>query len=168
MELLLKIWKLLRLPTNWQLFFMRRVNDQFLIGVTGVIFDDQDRVLLFRHTYRNLHSWSLPGGYIKAKEHPKEALEREIEEESGLVVSADQRLKLRTDRESARIDITYAGKYIGGQFKASNEVKEAQFFPFDSLPKLRSDQLHFIEMAENLDKTPNHGTLLEGRESKTA
>jgi len=152
-QLLLKIWRVLKLPTNWQLFFMRRVNDQFLIGVTGIIFDDQNRILLFRHTYRNLHSWSLPGGYIKAKEHPKEALEREIEEESGLVVSADERLKLRTDRESARLDITYVGKYIGGEFKASDEVKEARFFSFEELPKLTSDQLYFVQMAR--DQNPS-------------
>ena len=77
-KFLLKVWKVLRLPTNLQLFFMRRLNDQFLIGVTGIIFDNQDKILLFRHTYRDLDTWSLPGGYIKAREHPKEALEREI------------------------------------------------------------------------------------------
>lgn len=131
---------------------MRRLNDQFLIGVTGIIFDDDGRVLLFRHTYRDTDSWSLPGGYIKAKEHPKEALEREIKEESGLIVSADERLKLRTDRESPRIDITYVGKFIGGDFKASDEVKEAQFFSFSKLPLLRTDQLYFIERAINRDK----------------
>lgn len=148
-NLLLKIWKALRLPTNLQLFFMRRVNDQFLIGVTGIIFDDKGKILLFKHTYRDTDSWSLPGGYIKAKEHPKEALEREIFEESGLVVSADERLKLRTDRETPRIDITYVGKYIGGEFKASDEVKEAKFFAFSKLPHLRPDQLYFIDMAKN-------------------
>lgn len=146
-ELLLKVWRLLKFPTNIQLFFMRRLNDQFLIGVTGIIFDDRKRVLLFRHTYRDTDTWSLPGGYIKAKEHPKEALEREIKEESSLVVSADERLKLRTDREGARIDIIYVGKFIGGEFKASEEVKEAKFFSFSNLPKLPSDQLYFIEMA---------------------
>lgn len=146
-EFLLKVWKFLRLPTNWQLFFMRRFNDQFLIGVTGVIFDEKGRILLFKHTYRDKETWSLPGGYIKAKEHPKEALEREIKEESGLVVSADERLKLRTDRETPRLDITYVGTFIGGEFESSKEVKEAEFFSFNKLPRLSSDQLFFIERA---------------------
>ncbi|HCR35975.1 hypothetical protein A2130_00420 [Candidatus Woesebacteria bacterium GWC2_33_12] len=149
-KFLLKVWKGLRLPTNLQLFFMRRLNDQFLIGVTGIIFDNKDRILLFRHTYRDIDSWSLPGGYIKAKEHPKEALEREIKEESGLVVSADERLKLRTDRETPRIDISYVGKYIGGEFNKSTEVVEAKFFSFSKLPLLRPDQLYFIEKAKNM------------------
>jgi ADP-ribose pyrophosphatase YjhB (NUDIX family) len=146
-DFLLKFWKILKLPTNLQLFFMRRFNDQFLIGVTGVIFNEDKEVLLFKHTYRGDDSWSLPGGYIKAKEHPKEALEREIEEESGLIISADARLKLRTDRNSPRIDITYMGTFIGGEFKTSKEVDEAKFFKFNELPILPQDQLYFIEKA---------------------
>jgi ADP-ribose pyrophosphatase YjhB (NUDIX family) len=147
MDILLKIWKILRLPSGLQLLLMRRFNDQFLIGVTGIIFDKEKRILVFKHTYRNVYKWSLPGGYLKAKEHPKEGLEREILEESGLVISADERLKLRTDRTSARIDITYIGSYIGGEFKPSSEVEEAHFYAFENLPKLSQDQLYLIDKA---------------------
>jgi len=128
LSFLIKVWKFLKLPTNAQLFVMRRINDQFLVGVTGVIFNNKNEILLFRHTYRDRNHWSLPGGYVQAKEHPKEALEREIEEESGLVVSTDTRLRLRTDRSSPRIDITYVGLYMGGEFKSSKEVSDAKFF----------------------------------------
>ena len=72
-----KFWKLLHLPKNIQLLAMRFFQDQFLVGVTGIIFNDKNEVLLFKHTYR-AHSWSLPGGYLKTGEHPREALEREI------------------------------------------------------------------------------------------
>lgn len=149
---LIKVWKFLRLPTNVQLFVMRRINDQFLIGVTGVIFNDRNKILLFKHTYRDKDHWSLPGGYVQAREHPKEALEREIEEESGFVVSADHRLKLRTDRNSPRIDITYVGKYMGGEFVPSKEVKKARFFAYNKLPDIPSDQLYFIDKALNNNK----------------
>jgi len=144
---LIKLWRALSLPTGLQLFIMRRLNDQFLIGVTGIIFNSKNEILLFKHTYRNTESWSLPGGYIKAGEHPKEALEREIKEESGLVVSADTRLKLRTDKKSPRVDITYIGTYMGGNFKPSNEVNAARFFSFDALPEISHDQLYFIDKA---------------------
>ncbi len=145
--LLSQIWQKLHLPTSLQLFIMRRTNDQFLVGVTGIFFNDQGGVLLFKHSYRGNGHWSLPGGYLKGKEHPKEGLEREILEESGLVVSADYRLKIRTDRESSRLDITYSGVFIGGEFKASKEVTEAKFFAFDKLPTLPEDQLLFIDKA---------------------
>ena len=143
-EVLGKLWKSLHMPAGVQLQLMRVFQDQFLVGVTGVICNDKDEVLIFRHTYRE-HEWSLPGGYIKAKEHPREALEREIEEESGLVVSADTRYKIRTDRDTARLDIVYMGTFIGGEFRPSAEVTEAKFFSFDTLPFLHKNQLMLIE-----------------------
>jgi ADP-ribose pyrophosphatase YjhB (NUDIX family) len=145
--LLLKIWHALHLPTGLQLFVMRRVNDQFLIGVTGIFIDYKKRVLLVKHSYRDSSHWSLPGGYAKGGEHPKEALEREVKEETGFEVSADERLKIRTDRKTARLDITYTGRFIGGVYTPSKEITEANLFRFDRLPILPEDQLMFIERA---------------------
>jgi ADP-ribose pyrophosphatase YjhB (NUDIX family) len=144
--LLAKTWRTLSLPKSVQLAVMRLFQDQFLIGVTGVIFDDKDEVLLFRHTYRSTQ-WSLPGGYIKAKEHPFEGLEREIQEESGLVVSVDSEHRIRADRESSRLDITLLGTYIGGDFKPSSEVIEYGFFSIDNLPQISKNQLLLIHKA---------------------
>jgi len=135
---------MLHLPKSIQLFVMRIFQDQFLIGVTGIILNDKNEILLFKHSYRQTE-WGLPGGYIKAKEHPQEALEREIEEESGLVVSVDEELKIRTDRESARVDICFVGKLMGGDFRKSSEVLEAKFFSFNDLPLLSKQRLFLIE-----------------------
>lgn len=132
---------------------MRIFQDQFLVGVTGIIFNENNEILLFNHTYRQT-TWSLPGGYIKSKEHPFEALEREIIEESGLVVSSDEQLKIRTDRENARIDVTIVGKYIGGEFKPSQEVSGFGFFAFENLPLISKNQLLLIEYALH-NKTPS-------------
>lgn len=131
---------------------MRVLQDQFLIGVTGIIFNGKDEVLLLKHTYRQT-SWSLPGGYMKGKEHPSEGLEREIEEESGFIVSVDDQLKIRTDRASSRLDICLIGKYIGGEFKKSAEVSEGGFFSFENLPIISRNQLLFIQEALNLKKS---------------
>lgn len=143
---LAKIWKLLNLPKDIQLLVMRFFQNQFLVGVTGIIFNKKNEVLLFKHTYRQ-QQWSLPGGYMKSGEHPAEALEREIKEESGLVVSADEELKTRTDRTSARLDICYVGIFIGGEFTPSHEVSEYGFFKKDKMPLLRSNQVFLIDEA---------------------
>ena len=135
-----------KLPKNIQLFIMRLFQSQFLVGVTGVIFNDKNEVLLFKHTYRQ-HSWSLPGGYLKAGEHPAEALEREIKEESALVISADEMLKTRTDRDGSRLDMCFVGVFIGGKFAPSGEVSEYGFFSQDAMPLLRSNQVFLIEEA---------------------
>ena len=125
---------------------MRHLNDQFLVGVTGIIFNEKKQILLFHHTYRTVQ-WSLPGGYLKAKEHPKEGLEREVKEESGLTISADTRLRIRTDRDTARLDIVYIGLFIGGTFSPSAEVTKAEFFTFEDLPLISKDQLFLIQEA---------------------
>jgi 8-oxo-dGTP diphosphatase len=128
---------------------MRFFQSQFLVGVTGIIFNDKNEILLFKHTYRS-HSWSLPGGYLHAGEHPQEALEREIKEESNLVVSIDAPMKTRTDREMARLDICYMGVLIGGDFTPTHEVSEYGFFSQDTLPLLRKDQIFLIDEALKL------------------
>lgn len=145
-DILAKVWRALSLPKGFQLKIMHLIQDQFLIGVTGIILNDKQEVLLFKHTYRQTR-WSLPGGYIKSKEHPFEGLEREIEEESGLVVSADEQLKIRTDRETSRLDLTIVGKHIGGEFKPSHEVSEFGFFAFENLPIISRNHLLLIEHA---------------------
>lgn len=145
-SLIAKVWKLLNLPKGVQLFFMRLFQNQFLVGVTGVIFNDKDEILLFKHTYRQ-HAWSLPGGYMKSGEHPAEAVEREIMEESHLVVSVDEALNTRTDRTGSRLDMCYIGVFIGGEFSPSHEVSGYGFFSQDSMPLLRSNQVFLIERA---------------------
>ena len=143
---LAKLWKALHLPKGLQLLAMRFLQDQFLVGVTGIIFNDKNEVLLFKHVYRS-HAWSLPGGYLKSGEHPREALEREIKEESGLVVSVDESLKTRTDRDTARLDMCYIGVLIGGDFTPTHEVSEYGFFKQDKFPLLRRNQLFLIDEA---------------------
>lgn len=143
-KLLAKIYKALHLSKKTQLFAMRFLQDRFLVGVTGIILNDNNEILLFKHTYRT-HSWSLPGGYLKAGEHPREALEREIKEESGFVVSVDESLKTRTDRETARLDLCYTGVLIGGDFIPTHEVSEYGFFTQENLPLLRKNQLFLID-----------------------
>ncbi len=148
------MYRRLNLPKGVQLFIMRFFQNQFLVGVTGVIFNEKNEVLLFKHTYRQ-QSWSLPGGYMKAGEHPAEALEREIKEESSLVVSVDAPLNTRTDRTGARLDMCYTGILIGGQFSPSREVSAYGFFSQDTMPLLRSNQVYLIEAALQVRNSKN-------------
>src|SRR5262249_30102470 len=53
-------------------------------SVTGLVFDDDGRVLLVRHS--NGGVWVAPGGAIDPGETPQDALVREVWEETGLRV----------------------------------------------------------------------------------
>lgn len=57
--------------------------------VGGIVHDARGRLLLIRRgrdPHRGL--WSLPGGRIEAGESPAQAVEREVREETGLLVRA--------------------------------------------------------------------------------
>lgn len=149
--LLLKLWKLLSFPKRLQIALMRVLQDEFLIGLTGVILNDKNEILVVYHTYRDGDSyWSLPGGYSKGKEHPREGLAREIEEETGFIVRVDRELRIRTDRQTARLEISLLGHYVGGEFRPSAEVSDAKFCKFDDLPLLRQSQLVLIQKVLDL------------------
>ncbi len=141
----MQLWKHLRLAKAFQIKMLRLVNDEFLIGVTGVIFNDKQELLLVKHSYRRV-AWSLPGGYLQAKEHPKKGLEREIYEETNFKVHVEKILMTKHDKETPRIDMCYVGIYSKGKFKASDEVIDFGFFAKDKLPKLIDDQYKQIEI----------------------
>lgn len=64
-------------------------------------------------------------------------------------MSADERCKIRTDRDNARLDIVYIGTFISGEFRSSHEVTEGKFFTFDTLPDIRESDLLLISGALN-------------------
>jgi 8-oxo-dGTP diphosphatase len=143
--LLAKIWQFMSFPKKFQLAIMRLTQDEFLVGVTGVILNQDNEILVCNHSYRDGKYWSLPGGYIKGKEHPREAIAREIEEETGFIVRINDEIRIKTDREAARLDISLVGSYVGGTFKPSSEVLQAGFFGFDNLPLLSQNHLMLIK-----------------------
>lgn len=145
-QLLLQLWKKLDMPKDLQLKIIRLFQNKFLVGVTGIIFDEKDQILLFKHTYRNV-PWGLPAGFLKAHEHPVSGLEREIEEESGLIISIDKRVNIKIDQDASALDICYLGTFIGGDFKESSEVSEYGLFPVNNLPLLPKQQVILIDRA---------------------
>ncbi|WP_228819128.1 NUDIX hydrolase [Nocardia transvalensis] len=66
------------------------------VDVRGGVFDDGGRILLIRD--RSDERWTLPGGWCDILEPPSEAIEREVQEESGLVVRA-HKLAALLDRD---------------------------------------------------------------------
>lgn len=56
-----------------------------LPSVTGIVFDDRDRILLVRQAEGGI--WSAPGGSVDPNETPADAVVREVWEETGLFIA---------------------------------------------------------------------------------
>ena len=70
------------------------------VTAAAVILDDQQRVLLVKHSYGQLN-WELPGGAAEPDETPTQTALRELREETGLVVSAERLTGIYYERHSA-------------------------------------------------------------------
>lgn len=115
----------------------------FMVGVVGIIHDDQGRILLLHHTYRGT-PWGLPTGFLEHGEQPINALAREIMEEAGLRVVLNPEPVVYTERDRPLLNIVYRGHFAGGQFEASSEVSQARWFSLDALPPMLPSQRELL------------------------
>jgi ADP-ribose pyrophosphatase YjhB (NUDIX family) len=102
----------------------------------------KDNQILLTHE-KSDNCWSLPGGFADVNYSPKEVAEKEVFEETGLIVKA-QRLLAVIDSNKYNFPplefhyykLVFLCKLEGGVLKASSETHGSDFFDFDDLPEL--------------------------------
>jgi ADP-ribose pyrophosphatase YjhB (NUDIX family) len=93
--------------------------------------------------------WTLPGGWADVNDSPREAVEREVVEESGFTVRAK---KLAAVYDRAKHPHTppfpfhvyklfFISEITGGEPKTSNETLAVDFFTPDALPSLSTTRI---------------------------
>lgn len=109
------------------------------VAVAALI-EQGDRILLTKRAndpYRGL--WTLPAGFLNAREDPRRAVEREVREETALQIEAVELLEVFAGREHPRgsdLLLVYSTKVIGGALKAGDDADDAGFFAPSELPPL--------------------------------
>jgi ADP-ribose pyrophosphatase YjhB (NUDIX family) len=111
------------------------------VDTRGVVFRGQS-ILLVRE--REDGCWTLPGGWADVLESPREAVEREVREESGYETRAVKLLALYDRSKHPHTPPFHFHIYklfircevLGGSSSASGETSEVAFFSEDSLPEL--------------------------------
>lgn len=143
---LLRLWGWLPIPYRLRWGIVSLFVPKFAVGVAGVIFNEREEILLFRHTYRGQRfPWGLPGGWLDAREDPAQGIVREIFEETGLEVTALHPMLIETALLVRRLDVLFLCRLEGGLFRPSAEVDAVQFFCRDSLPAMLITQRQMIE-----------------------
>jgi ADP-ribose pyrophosphatase YjhB (NUDIX family) len=138
---LLRIWR--TLPVWVHFLAAKMVRTKFRAAVAALIFDEQGRILLFKHTYRKWQ-WGIPAGSLEYYEQPADAIVREFREETSMQIEIEKLLTTVSAKEDHHITIVYLCKIVNGEFKESNEVSEMKYFDVNDLPKMLFDEKNLI------------------------
>jgi 8-oxo-dGTP pyrophosphatase MutT (NUDIX family) len=108
------------------------------LGVRVVVFDEEGRVLLVKHTYTP--GWHFPGGGVEPGETCEASLVREAEEEASITLEPPFQLHgLFFNIHASRRD--HVAVYVARRFRVlgerapDREIVAARFFALDSLPE---------------------------------
>lgn len=126
------------------------------VEVRGAVFRDE-RVLLVRERADGL--WTLPGGWADVNESPAQAIEKEIEQESGLRARAVKLAALYDRSRHGHGPSLFHGwkafflcEAEGGALRGSYETDAVDYFDLDALPPMslgRSTPRQVGRMAEH-------------------
>ena len=119
----------------------REYPEQPLVGVGAIIVRDAQVVLVKRGHAPLLGEWSIPGGLLEIGETLRQGVEREAQEETGLVVRAKELLGVferivPDDQKRTRFHyvlVDFLCEVLSGELKASGDAADARWFAADEL-----------------------------------
>jgi ADP-ribose pyrophosphatase YjhB (NUDIX family) len=121
------------------------------VDVRAAVFRD-GRILLVRERRDGL--WTLPGGWADVGETPREAIGREVEEESGyrvrvarLLAVYDKRVHAHPPQPFYVYKLFFGCEILSGTARASDETDDVAFFAPDGLPALSLDRVTPAQIA---------------------
>ncbi len=114
------------------------------VGVGAVVFQDGRVLMIKRGKSPSKGMWSIPGGRLELGETLQEAAEREVFEETGLIVRAGKPLyvfDMVARDDDGRIKYHYiivdlTAEYIQGELKAGDDADDARWVLFEELESL--------------------------------
>lgn len=113
------------------------------VDVRGAVVRD-GKILLVQEVTDSC--WSLPGGWADLGESPREMVEREVFEESGMTVRAKKVVAIYDANNFAPLEFWHTYKVVflceilGGEPTPSMETPAVDFFTPDSLPPLSKNR----------------------------
>jgi ADP-ribose pyrophosphatase YjhB (NUDIX family) len=136
-------------PRRLRRFGSRVFQSRFTASAGAVILDESGRILLLKHVFRSGEGWGIPGGFINRGEQPKDALRREVSEETGIELESVELAFIHTSSQMNHLEIIFRCRAKGQTAKARGlEVNRLDWFALDQLPDvLGEDQRRIINRA---------------------
>lgn len=141
------LWRVMPLPKPIRFFLMWLINRKVVVGTSAIILNQKNEILLFKHVYRTDSPWGFPGGYLQKGEDPADTIQREILEESGMLIHNLKLLEVIQSPDASRLEVLFMAELDADRvgFTPSIEVSEARFFALDQLPELLPEHEAVIE-----------------------
>jgi 8-oxo-dGTP diphosphatase len=138
-----------RLPRPVRRFLIRRATPSFTVGAVLALQRSDGAILLVAQ--RHSPGWALPGGLLRRGEAPEDGLLREVEEEVGLVLTAEQLplpIAIVAPRVR-RVDIVYLST-DGDSFKPRrgadrDEVTGLGWYALNELPEVSDATVDILQ-----------------------
>ena len=119
---------------------------QVIVGAGAVVFHQDAVLLVKRATSPYIHQWTIPGGKIQFGETLKQAAEREIREETGIIIEAGEPIftfeiiQDRTDQPLHYIVVDLDAHYVSGVPKANDDAAKAAWVSPEEFKKITVNQ----------------------------
>ena len=145
------------------------MRDHNFVGVGGLLFH-QNKYLLVKHSYGEYNQqWIIPGGFVKDGEHPSDAVEREVFEETSIKAKTQDLTAVRTRQRSEQcLDcyLVFTMAYLEGEaLSDGRENSAAGFFTYEEIlhlenviplskiliEKHHNGDLRALELVEDID-----------------
>lgn len=105
------------------------------LGVFAAITNETGRILCVRMNYAT-RAWTTPGGRVEVGESPLDALKREVLEESGLDVVAEELVGVYSKPYKDDIVLFFRARVIAhNPWQPNDEIAQMGYFGRDDLPE---------------------------------
>ncbi len=114
------------------------------VAVGAVVFHENRVLLIRRGQAPSDGQWAIPGGVVELGETLAQAAEREIREETGIQIAAQEPIYVfdvveRDPTDKVRyhyVIVDLAARYLGGELHAGDDAAEARWVSADEMKRL--------------------------------
>ena len=125
------------------------IHPKHIVAVSGLISHPSGKILLIWGPRRG---WEFPGGQVEEGENLIEALQREIQEESGVTASIGSLVGVYSNIKSpTKLAFGFLGDYVSGELATSDESLETEWVARHSVLQRVSNPIIYDRMKDMLD-----------------
>ena len=116
------------------------------VDVRAFTLNENDEILLVRENFDG--KWTIPGGWADIGHTPKEAVIKEVAEETGFDAEIVRPLAIYDKRCHAHppqpfyvYKLVFFCRILGGEPRPGFDIRDVGFFPLEGLPELSKDRI---------------------------